>query len=407
LRLAVVSPFLDRQHGTELCIIEQIERFAHNDQWTIELYSQRVSQLDVRPASSSSASGSDPISWHKISDIPGPHLLKYLWWFFANQWQRSQDRRARRAKPDLVYSPGINCRDADVIAVHILFHALYESLRPELALGRAPLASWPRLLHRKLYYRLLMFLESKIYSDRRVSLIAVSTRIARKLEAYFGRSEVTVILNAVDTKRFAPETRLAKRGDSRKNLGFGGDDFVVLLIGNDWKNKGLDVLLRATASLQDLPVRLLVVGDDEPALYTSAIRELDLPKRVVFSKPSPDVLPFYAAADLYAGPSMEDSFSLPIAEAMACGLVAIASVNAGASELICHGENGMLLRVPTDAAELAALIRKAATEAELWQRLGIAAARTIQTHCSWERNTAATREFLENVLASRGKQPGI
>jgi hypothetical protein len=37
LRLAVVSPFLDRQHSTELCIIEQIERLAQQDQWRIEL----------------------------------------------------------------------------------------------------------------------------------------------------------------------------------------------------------------------------------------------------------------------------------------------------------------------------------------------------------------------------------
>jgi glycosyltransferase involved in cell wall biosynthesis len=398
---------LDRQHGTELCVIEQIERFAHNNHWTIELYSQRVSQLDVRPALPSSASSSEVILWHKISDIPGPHLLKYLWWFFANQWQRSMDRRSGHAKPDLVYSPGINCWDADVIVVHILFHALYESVRPELALRHAPLVSWPRLLHRKLYYRLLMLLESKIYKDTRISLIAVSTRIASKLEAHFGRSGVTVVLNAVDTKRFAPQGRLARRAESRKELDFAEDDFVVLLIGNDWKNKGLEVLLRATAVLRDLPMRLLIVGDDEPALYSSAIRDLDLLKQVVFSRPSSDVLRFYAAADLYVGPSMEDSFSLPIAEAMACGLTVIASVNAGASELICDGENGMLLRVPTDAAELAALIRKAATEPKLRQRLGAPAAHTIQTYCSWERNTSATREFLQNVLASKGKQHEI
>jgi glycosyltransferase involved in cell wall biosynthesis len=407
LRLAVVSPFLDRQHGTELCTIEQIERFARNDHWTIELYSQKVSQLDARSARASSPSPSDLILWHKISDIPGPHVLKYLWWLFANQWQRSLDRRSGRAKADLVYSPGINCWDADVIVVHVLFHALYQSLGAELALRRSPLVSWPRLLHRKLYYRLLMFLESRIYRDTRVHLIAVSTRIAGELESYFGRSGVTVILNAVDTKRFAPEARLAKRSESRKDLGFAESDFVVLLIGNDWKNKGLDVLLRATATLRGLPVRLLIVGEDEPALYATVIRDLDLLKQVRFSKPSPDVLRFYAAADLYAGPSMEDSFSLPIAEAMACGLAVIASVYAGASELICDGENGMLLRAPTDAAELAALVRKAATEPELRQRLGIAAARTIPAFCSWEQNSAATREFLQKVLASKGNHSEI
>ena len=93
MRLVVVSPFLDRQHGTELCIIEQIERLAQGNHWNIELYSQRVSQLNgVRPPSGASSNEPGTIRWHQVSDIPGPHLLKYLWWFFANYWQRRRDR---------------------------------------------------------------------------------------------------------------------------------------------------------------------------------------------------------------------------------------------------------------------------------------------------------------------------
>ena len=44
--------------------------------------------------------------------------------------------------------------DADVIAVHIVFHAFYESVRSELALHRVPVRMWPRVVHRKLYYKL-------------------------------------------------------------------------------------------------------------------------------------------------------------------------------------------------------------------------------------------------------------
>ena len=151
MRLAVVSPFLDRQHGTELCIIEQIERLARKEHWSIELYSQKVSQLNgVRPASELSPNEPGTIRWHQVSDIPGPHLLKYLWWFFANYWQRWRDRRSGRVRPDLVYSPGINCPDADVIVVHIVFHEFYGRVRSELALHRLPVLSWPRVVHRKL-----------------------------------------------------------------------------------------------------------------------------------------------------------------------------------------------------------------------------------------------------------------
>lgn len=401
MRLAVVSPFLDRQHGTELCIIEQIERLARKDHWSIELYSQKVSQLNgVRPASAVSPSEPGTIRWHQVSDIPGPHLLKYPWWFFANYWQRWRDKRSGRVRPDLVYSPGINCPDADVIVVHIVFHAFYERVRSELALHRLPLQIWPRVVHRKLYYQLIMFLERRIYSDSGVRLVAVSSLVAAQLKSHFQREDVTFIPNAVDTFRFTPEARIAKRKTSRQSLLYDENDFVLLLIGNDWKKKGLDSLLKAFALLTDLPLRMLVVGSDEPGFYRPLVDQLALQDRVRFEKPSMDVLSFYAAADLYVGPSLEDSFGLPILEAIACGLPVIASANAGASEMIRDGETGFILRDPQDQLELAHLIRRFQAEETLRLSVGAAASRDVITNCSWDDNAEKTRQLLESTLTS-------
>jgi glycosyltransferase involved in cell wall biosynthesis len=401
LRLAVVSPFLDRQHGTELCIIEQIERLARMDHWNIELYSQKVSQLNgVRAASAVSPNEPGTIRWHQVFDIPGPHLLKYLWWFFANHWQRWRDRRSGRVRPDLVYSPGINCLDADVIVVHIVFHEFYQRVRSELVLHRLPLQIWPRVVHRKLYYKLVMFLERKIYSDPGVRLVAVSSLVAAQLKSHFQREDVTVIPNAVDALRFTAEARIARRNTSRQSLSYGENDFVLLLIGNDWKKKGLDTLLKAIALLKDLPLYMLVVGSDEPGFYRPLIDQLALQDRVRFEKPSMDVLSFYAAADLYVGPSLEDSFGLPILEAMACGLPVIASANAGASEMIREGETGFILRDPQDQLELASLIRRTQAEDTLRLSIGAAASRYVMTNCSWDENAEKTRQLLESTLTS-------
>jgi glycosyltransferase involved in cell wall biosynthesis len=399
LRLAVVSPFLDRQHGTELCIIEQIERFVLQDHWRIELYSQNVSQLSgVRAEPGVSQNACDSIVWHKIPNIPGPHLFKYLWWFFANQWQRGRDRRSGRVRPDLVYSPGINCLDADVIVVHIVFHEFYQRMKSELMLHTLPLRSWPRALHRKLYYKLCMFLERKIYHDPGVRLVAVSHLLAKHLESYFQRTDVTVIPNAVDTLKFAAATRQARRSASRQSLHFGENEFVLLLIGNDWKNKGLGVLLRASALLTDLPLRLLVVGKDDPVLFRPVVEQLRMQDRLRFESPSSDVLLFYAAADLYVGPSLEDSFGLPILEAMACGLPVIASAHAGASEMIHDGTTGFILRDPQDHVELARLIRRIYKEKPLRLAMGEAASRQVMVNCGWDENAAKTKELLENTL---------
>ena len=404
MRLVVVSPFLDRQHGTELCIIEQIERLASRENWEIHLYSQRAKDVcGVRPVTDSPEYSPGAIFWHKISALPGPHLLTYLWWFFANHWQRWQDRRSGRVRPALVYSPGINCLNANVIVVHIVFHAFYERVRPELALHRVPLQSWPRVIHRKLYYKLIMLLERRIYRDPRVRLAAVSSLVAAQLKSHFQREDVTVIPNAVDTLRFTPQARVAKRNVSRQSVSYSENDFVLLLIGNDWKKKGLDGLLKALSLLADLPLRLLVVGSDDPNLYRLLLGQLALQDRVRFEKPSMDVLSFYAAADLYVGPSLEDAFNLPILEAMACGLLVIASANAGASEMIDDGETGFILADPQDHVQLTHLIRRAYSDPTLRQRVGEAASRYVLANCGWNENAERTRKFLESALRRSSK----
>lgn len=402
MRLAIVSPFLDRQHGTELCIIEEIERFARHDDWNIEIYSQRVEQLDgVRSASTSSSNPQGSIFWRKVPAVPGPHLFQYVWWFFANHLLRWWDSRRGCPRPDLIFSPGINCLDADVIVVPIVFQAFYERVRSELALNCVPPKSWPLLIHRRMYYRLVRSLERKVYADPRVRLIAVSTLVAKQLQTYFRRTDVTVIPSAVDTDRFSPEMRQARRADARKSLAFSEKECVLLLIGNDWKNKGLGAVLRALSLLRDLPIRLLVVGRDDPVLFRPLIFDLGLRDRVRFDAPSNDVLFFYAAADLYVGPSLYDSFGLPILESMACGLPVIASINAGASENIRDTETGFILHNPRDASEIARLIRLLFDDSALRQRLGHTASEYVQANCGWDQNAEKTRQLFETTLRQR------
>ena len=209
MRLTVVSPFLDRRHGTESCIIEQIERLAFQYGWEIHLYSQRVEQVQGLRSLTGQEAVDHPIVWHKVSDIRGPHLLKYLWWFFANQALRRRDRRSGKCETDLIYSPGINCFDADAIVVHIVFHEFLSRVSSELQFRQFPIRNWYLAIHRKLYYKLAVLLERKIYTDPRVRLVAVSSLVAQHLKTHFNRTDVTVIQNAIDTLRFAPHERLA------------------------------------------------------------------------------------------------------------------------------------------------------------------------------------------------------
>jgi glycosyltransferase involved in cell wall biosynthesis len=399
LRLAVVSPFLDRRHGTERAVIESLERFALQPNVEIHLYSQRVEDLQgvTRAPQGSSAAR---IVWHAVPAIPGPHLVAFLWWFLANGLQRFWHSRFRGMKSDLLYSPGINAFGADAISVHVVFGEFYRRVRPRLRLRGTALSRWPVIIHRRLYYRLICFLEGLIYTSKGTALTAISQHSADCLKELYGRGDVRVIRYGVDTTVFQPNTRRARRDSERSALQIGASEFCLLLIGNDWKNKGLDALLRAIAECAELPLSLLVVGSDDRREYYETVQMLGIKARVKFLEPSSDVMKFYASSDAYVGPSLEDAYGLPILEAMACGLPVIASARAGASEIVRDAENGFILRNPEDSHELAVLLRRLCCDPSLCIRAGEQAARTAAEQ-SWDRHANDTWEFLKDCLAKK------
>jgi len=402
LRLAVVSPFLDRKHGTEHVILEQLERFATDPNVEIHIYTQRLEDLAGVAPYQGSAKENLPsrIYLHRIPALGGPHLLAYVWWFIANQLYRWADARFRGLTHDLVYSPGINCWDADAIAIHIVFHEFYRKVGARLKLRDSQVSSWPRGIHRRLYYRLIMLLERHIYTRPNVHLAAVSQLVARHVTEFFGRSDACIVPNAVDAAQFSPEIRLQRRASAREHLGLSADIFALLLVGNDWEKKGLSTLLRSMADCLELPFRLLVTGTDDRNSFLPLINRLGLQERVQFSGSSGDVMQFYAAADVYTGPSLEDSFALPPLEAMACGLPVITSVNNGGSQIITEGADGFVLSDPSDSAALTRLLRRLYEQPELRRRVGENAACTARQY-SWDRNARETWDFLMSALKSK------
>jgi UDP-glucose:(heptosyl)LPS alpha-1,3-glucosyltransferase len=108
------------------------------------------------------------------------------------------------------------------------------------------------------------------------------------------------------------------------------------------------------------------------------------------------VLDLYAAADVYVSPSREDSFGLPVAEAMACGLPAITSVCAGIADYIHDGIDGFVLREPRDAATLSKQFERLQSQPDLQRVVGEAASKIIQ-EWDWNRNAAAIWELLKNA----------
>jgi glycosyltransferase involved in cell wall biosynthesis len=381
----VVSPFLNKSNGTERTVIEWLTHLP--DAFEIHIYSQQVQDV-----------GTLDFKWHRIPKLPGPHLFNFLWWLAANHLWREWDRRFNDLDFDVVYTPGANCVNADVVSVHIVFAEYTRAVRSQMTLAKNSLRLWPRVLHRKLYYKVAMWMERRVYSKPDIPLVLYTQRTARSLKKFYGHNGgFSVLYFGLDHKVFNPENRRAAREEARRELGLVDGRFVLLLIGNDWRNKGVPVLLDMLARLSELPIDLALVSREHPAEVHAMVHGKRLDGRVHLLPARTDVELYYAAADAYVGPSIEDALPLPPAEAMACGLPVIVSASSGVSETINPGVNGLILNDPMDVDGLAGMVRRLWDDKDFRDQLGRRAAESVRQF-TWERGGRQLAATFDGVI---------
>lgn len=195
--------------------------------------------------------------------------------------------------------------------------------------------------------------------EPRPFLIANSDLVRRHFLAYLGLppSEIPVLHCAIDPDRFAATDRLARRVETRQAWGVEPTDTVALFVAMNYRLKGLEPLLRAVGRLRDRSrFRLAVVGHPDAAAYQRQARRLGIAAAVRFLGFTADPRNAYFAADLLVHPTFYDPCSLVVAEAQACGLPVVTTVNNGAAELLDPPADGLVIRDPHDDAELASAL---------------------------------------------------
>lgn len=158
--------------------------------------------------------------------------------------------------------------------------------------------------------------------------------------------KVWVIPAGVDVGLFRPLDKAC----ARQSLGL-TEKRIVLSVGRIEPLKGLDTLIAAVASLDDLnDTRLLVVGgepghDIELERLKAVASGLGLRDQVTFTGAVDQVdLPtYYNAADVFVLPSYYESYGLVALEAMACGIPVISSRVGGPMTFVKEGVTGYLI----------------------------------------------------------------
>jgi PEP-CTERM/exosortase A-associated glycosyltransferase len=217
-------------------------------------------------------------------------------------------------------------------------------------------------------------------------------------------AKVTVIPNAVDVAAFqfcpAPDEHL------RRELGLEGR-VVVGFVGSFYAYEGLDLLVRALGHMAeehpDMHL-LLVGGGPQKTELEKLSRAMNLQGRVTLAGPVPqeEVGRYYSIIDILALPRYSIRLTelvtpLKPLEAMAQGLLLVASDIGGHRELIRHNETGILFK-PDDVAALCRAILDLRARPDDWNRLRRQAREFVESERTWAQSVARYTAVYDRAL---------
>jgi glycosyltransferase involved in cell wall biosynthesis len=203
--------------------------------------------------------------------------------------------------------------------------------------------------------------------------------------------------------RLCEEWRL-RRQAVREEMGLPSDLPVALAVLRFVERERPLDLLRAVELLQqrNLCVGTILVGDGpQRAEIVDFIRSRNLQWVVLPGYQILSNLPkFYAVADMFVHPAINECWGLSVNEAMACGLPVIASDRVGASyDLVRAGENGYTFP-PRDVDAFVACLEPLLADADLRERFG-QRSREIISSWNYDRAVNGILEALDFVCKHR------
>src|SRR5215813_5764318 len=205
-----------------------------------------------------------------------------------------------------------------------------------------PLKQFVRAVSRK--HRDLLQLEESLFTRRKAErVIAASQMVANEIVDLYGypAERIDLVRNGVPLDRFRFDPELREK--SRAELNLKQDQIALLFAGSGWERKGLLFATQATALCKDRRIRLLVAGRGDARPYKTTRLRFWREEPVQFLGEIADLVPVYAAADMFILPTIYDAFSNACLEALACGLPVITTRSNGFSEIIENGVHGSII----------------------------------------------------------------
>ena len=217
-----------------------------------------------------------------------------------------------------------------------------------------PLQRFVRGINRK--HEDILRLEESLFKNAGAGrVIANSEMVKREIVELYGypTDKIDVVRTGVPLGKFHFDPALREK--SRAELKLKPDEVALLFAGSGWERKGLRFAIEAFELSRGRKLRLLVAGRGDQRGYRPTRFFTEEPVR--FLGEIADMVPIYAAADIFILPTIYDPFSNACLEALACGLPVITTRDNGFSEIIDDGVHGSVVDAPSNVAALRDAIR--------------------------------------------------
>lgn len=360
-------------------IVHDYNRSAGHSRYVAELASIYKRNHEVHVfANTWEEPNPEGLFFHKVPALTSRELLKVLSFILPATWIIQKNF-------DIVHSQGLCGLKHDLSTVHIVQS---EWLKKNLKSKKGN--SFGSLAWKLLVVPLEKFVFSRTCSKY---LISVSEKVSRELvECYKITTPIKTIYHGTDLEVFNPKNKIKFKKEIREYLKIPQDIFLAIYVGN--LAKGAATAIKALTKVPS--INLMIVTNSNISKEKAIAKDYGLEERIHWVPKTNEISKYYLASDCLVYPSIYDTFGLVITEAMASGLPVITSKETGASELIVHSKNGLIIDTPQNADMIAHYLCYLKENPVVAKKISEEARNTIEKY-TWEKCAKETMKVYLKI----------
>lgn len=260
---------------------------------------------------------------------------------------------------------------------------------------------------RNWFYRLgarcrsYLALEKAVFSlDSKTEILIISPAQIPPFQHYYQTpaERLHLLPPGIRRDRMMPVDYAERRAALRQQYGLADTDFLMLMVGSDFRRKGVARSIQALAKLPPKlrkRARLWVAGLDNPEKSIGLAKKLGVEDKLVMLGARDDVAQLMWAADLFLHPAHSEAAGAVLLEAMIAGLPVITTDVCGYAYFVSQQNMGVVLDSAAADTILAETIEQVVqTEPEIWRERG--------RQFSERENIFSMTEYAAQIIESVG-----